>query len=98
MTETLELQKEKSRENEQALLGAVMRDGSVYERARELVTQKDFDWQCYGWAWKACETLFIAEMHIDTITVGDELERAGSIATFQLHDTSTHRGRAARIT
>ena len=95
MTETLELQKEKSRENEQALLGAVMRDGSVYERARELVTQKDFDWQCYGWAWKACETLFIAEMHIDTITVGDELERAGSIATFQLHDTSTHRGRAA---
>jgi len=86
MTETFELQKEHSRENELALLGAVMRDGKIYERARELVTQKDFDWHCYGWAWKACETLFENGMHIDTITVGDELERAGRVGEFQTPD------------
>lgn len=86
MTETIEAQKEKSRENELALLGAVMRDGKIYERARELVSPKDFDWQCYGWAWKACETLLENGMHIDTITVGDELERAGRIGDFQTPD------------
>lgn len=95
MTEPVELQKERSRENEQALLGAVMRDGVIYERARELVTPEDFDWACYGYAWKACETLHIAGMHIDTITVGDELERAGKLFDFQAHDNATHRGRTA---
>lgn len=95
MTEPIELQKEKSRENEEALLGAVMRDGTIYERARELVTEKDFDWRCYGWAWKACETLFTAGMHIDTITVGDELERAGNLLNFQNHNGTLHKGRAA---
>jgi len=75
MTETIEVQKEKSRENEQALLGAVMRDGSIYERARELVQAKDFDWGCYGWAWEACETLWKQGMHIDTITVGNDRTR-----------------------
>lgn len=94
MTETVEVQKEKSRENEQALLGAVMRDGSIYERARELVQAKDFDWNCYGWVWEACETLWKQGMHIDTITVGDELERAGKIGEFQTHG-SVMTGRAA---
>lgn len=94
MTETIEVQKEKSRENEQALLGAVMREGTIYEKAREIVTDKDFDWQCYGWAWKACETLFLAGMHIDTITVGDELERMGKIGEFQTHGV-VMKGRAA---
>ena len=95
MTEPIEVQKEKSRENEQALLGAVMREGAIYERARELVTPADFDWGCYGWAWKACETLHVNGMHIDTITVGDELERAGKLFEFQLHDSASHSGRSA---
>jgi replicative DNA helicase len=84
MTETIKQQKENSRENELGLIGAVMRDGKIFDRAREIVNADDFDWQCYGWVWQACETLFTGGMYIDVITVGDELERQNRINDFQI--------------
>lgn len=83
-----------SRDMELALIGAVERDGKVYERARELVQSGDFDWNCYSWAWEACEKLHSAGMHIDTITIGDELERAGHLDEFKVHN-EMWTGRAA---
>lgn len=73
-----------SRVNEIALLGAVMRDGSIYARAREIVQISDFAWNSYGDAWEACEKLHSQNMGIDTITVGDELERMGKLDEFTL--------------
>ena len=75
MTDT----KENSRQNEKGLIGAIMRDGSKYEQAREIVLSSCFGWQPYGWVWDAFEQLHVNGMGIDTITVGDELERAGKI-------------------
>lgn len=88
-------QKQHSRENEVALIGAVMRDGSIYEQAREIVSSDSFGWVCYGWAWDAFETLHKNGMKIDTITTGDELERVGKIDQFQLYDDKTFAGRMA---
>ena len=88
-------QKQHSRDNEVALLGAVMRDGSIYEQAREIVTTDNFGWECYGWVWKAFEVLHSNGMKIDTITTGDELERMGKIDQFQLYDDKTFTGRIA---
>jgi replicative DNA helicase len=70
------------RQQEEALLGAVMRDGRVYEQAREIVTVLDFQSAIYGYAWQACENLHGGGMVIDTITLGDELERMDHMKDF----------------
>lgn len=70
------------RENEEALLGAIMRDGSLYAQAREIVQPSHFGNNAYSWAWEAMENLFEHGLGIDTITVGDELERMGRINEF----------------
>ena len=83
------------RSNEVALLGAVMRDGSIYEQAREIVQVESFGWHAYGWAWEACESLHEQGIRIDTITVADELERMGKLAEFCMDGDKTFSGRAA---
>lgn len=88
-------QKEHSRENEVGLLGAVMRDGTVYAQAREIVTFDAFGWQPYGWVWSAFEQLYLNGMGIDIITVGDELERDGKIDEFRMADNAGINGRMA---
>ena len=65
------------RETESALLGAVLRDGGVYREAREVVSNEMFHNHSYGLIWLACERLFLQDMKIDVITVGDEVERMG---------------------
>jgi replicative DNA helicase len=76
--------KEHSYHNEVGLLGAVMRDGSTYNQVREIVTYDCFGWLPYSWVWSAFEQLHSNGMSIDTITVGDELERTGKIEDFTL--------------
>jgi replicative DNA helicase len=83
-----------TRENERALLGAIMRDPSRFEPLADIVTSDSFDWSCYGWAWKAMVSLNERNMGIDVITVGDELERKGSLQEFSL-DVGGFTGRAA---
>ncbi len=68
--------------NEGALIGAVLRDGSIYERASEIVSSGEFMFTCYGWAWDAFASLFVQRLHIDTITVADELRRSGKLEEF----------------
>jgi len=88
-------QKEHSRQNEVGLLGAIMRDGTKYAQAREIVTSNCFSWQPYGLVWDAFEQLYSNGMSIDTITVGDELERLGKINEFRLADSAQFSGRLA---
>jgi len=65
------------RENEEALIGAVLRGGMpVYERVKEIVKPEMFGNFSYGDVWSAIERLHENGLTIDTITVGDELERA----------------------
>jgi replicative DNA helicase len=84
-----------NRTNEVGLLGAVLRDPSKYDAAKDLVSALDFDWHCYAWCWEAFEKLHNDGMVIDVIVLGDELERMGKLAELQLDDTKQFTGRAA---
>lgn len=67
---------------EAALIGAVLRDGTVYQQAREAIQPETFGITVHGWAWLAMEHLFEQGMGIDVFTVGDELERMGKMEDF----------------
>lgn len=68
--------------SEEALIGAIMRDGSVYVEAREIVRPENFANHAYSWVWQAAENLYSGGMSIDVITLGDELERMGKLNDF----------------
>jgi replicative DNA helicase len=70
------------REQEAALLGAVMRNGKIYEQAREIVVPESFLIHTHRWLWTAFENLYQNQMSIDVITAGDELERMGKMQEF----------------
>lgn len=88
----------KNRENEAGLLGAVLKDPSKLEELLDIVCPDDFEWQCYGWAWASMQTLHERGLSVDTITVGDELERKNRLDDFQYAGEEgevTWRGRVA---
>lgn len=95
MTYEITDQRQHSRESEVGLLGAVMRDGTIFEQAREIVTADSFAWHPYGWLWTCFETLHANGMKADVITVGDELERMGKIDEFCMDGSKQFYGRAA---
>lgn len=68
--------------SEEGLIGAVLRDGTQYTKLREIVRPDHFQNHAYANAWLACEHLHERGMGVDTITVGDELERMGKLADF----------------
>jgi replicative DNA helicase len=89
----------KVKEIEAALVGAVLRDGKVFDQAREIVDSNSFGIHAYGFAWRAMERLADNKMSIDVFTVADELERmqkmddfssGGLAGTFLLSELRTH--------
>lgn len=84
-----------NRENEAALIGATLRNPSRFEEIASIVSREDFDWQPYGNAWKAIGNLHENHMGIDTITVGDELQRMGYLEEFSVGEGVMFTGRAA---
>jgi replicative DNA helicase len=85
----------KGREQEAALIGAVLRRPSAFVECAEITKPADFGWKAYGAAWAAMGKLQEQGLRIDTITVGDELDRAGALADWQMHDAAQFQGRAA---
>lgn len=74
---------EQVKQSEAALIGAVLRGGSsTYQQVKDMVASDDFGIHAFGYAWKAIDTLDKNGIGIDTITVGDEMERAGAMAQF----------------
>ena len=73
----------KNRENEAGLVGAVLKDPSKLDSLLDIIVPEDFDWRCYGWAWAAMKSLHERGLSVDTITVGDELDRANRLIEFQ---------------
>lgn len=72
------------RDSEDALIGSVLRGGlPVYQRVKEIVRPEMFGNVSYGEIWNAVEKLYESGLSIDTITVGDQLERA-----FKLEEVS----------
>ena len=87
--------KQKSREAEAALIGAILRRPAIYADMAETVKPQHFDWVPYRDAWEAIARLKQNDMHIDQITLGDELERAGKLDSFLSHSSAAYSGRSA---
>lgn len=73
---------ERVRISERALIGSVLRDGTKYGEAREIVNSGDFGIIIHGLAWEAMENLYKNGRGIDIFTVADELERMGRLNDF----------------
>jgi replicative DNA helicase len=89
---------EQNKENETGLLGAVLRDPSIFEGLSEIIMPEDFGWYSYGRAWKAMLSLHEHGMTIDTITLGDELGRWNELDDFGMQGADgviMWKGRAA---
>ena len=85
----------KGRDQEAALIGAVLRRPAAFQECAEIVKPADFGWRAYGEAWQAMTALQAQGLRIDAITVGDELDRMGRLATWQAHESAQFQGRAA---
>jgi len=77
---------QQGRDQERALLAAVLRKPGLFPDISETVHADTFGWRAYGEVWRAMERLHSAGMGIDTLTVGDELERMGKLDIFQNSD------------
>lgn len=84
-----------NRELEKAVLAAVLRKPALYQELAELISSDDFEWKPYGEAWEIIGTLIENGMTPDVLTVGDELERSGTLYNWRAHDTTAFTGRAA---
>lgn len=61
-------------EAEQAVIGAVLRDPSVYASVSEVLQPADFHYMRHGWVWHAFDLITGRGEPIDLITVADELD------------------------
>ena len=73
-----------SPESEQAILAHVLRHPCDFLSLYDVTKPTDFFWKPFGWAWEAMYSLNASNTTIDTVTVGDELERNKQLAEFSL--------------
>lgn len=88
MTETHEL----AREQEENFIGAILKNPDRIDSCAGIVSPEDFYIQVLGWAWKAMLSLRERGLGVDSVTLGDELERHGKMDDFGIGSRS---GRAA---
>ena len=91
----METKQTPSREQEAALIGAVLRRPMLLEELMAIIKPGAFEWQPYRKAWEAMLSLRIQEISLDTVTLADELERKNNLADWQLHDRPSNNGKSA---
>lgn len=82
------------RDLERGIIGSVLRKPELYPELSEILKPSDIGWVCYREAWFAMDEIHKSGARIDTLTVGDQLERVGKLDLFKCHDTNST-GRAA---
>lgn len=71
-----------AQEQEENLIGALLKDPSQLELVSSIVQPSDFYIQTLGWAYGAMLSLRERGLNIDSVTLGDELERHGKMQEF----------------
>jgi len=84
-----------SPETEQALIACVLENPVHYKRLADIVNPSAFSWECFAWCWEAFERLSERGLQIDTVVLGDELEREAKLKEFCLPGSKQFTGRAA---
>jgi replicative DNA helicase len=73
---------EVTRKAEAALAGAILKRGSNFAAAAEIVKKDDFRTETLRWLWEAFESLQEQGLKIDLITATAELQKAGRLKDF----------------
>lgn len=71
-----------AREQEENLIGALLKDPERLNIVGELVKPDDFANHALGWAYGTMLALRARGLHVDSVTVGDELERHNRMGNF----------------
>lgn len=74
--------RQQGKDQEEALIGAVLRRPALYDELAEIVSPKDFGWRAFGEIWQSFANLREQGMVIDALTAGDELHRMGKLEDF----------------
>jgi replicative DNA helicase len=82
-------------EVEQALLAYTLRNPDKLIALVDIVKPDDFGWECFKWCWEAMTSLAEKGLRLDTVTLGDELERASRLKEFCFPGAKQFFGRAA---
>ncbi len=77
---------------EMSLIGSLMKNPRQFETVKDMLKREDFNIETLRWVWDALHSLSSMRLGIDTITIGDELERKGTLADFGIAGKA---GRAA---
>lgn len=72
-------------EQEENLIGALLKDPAQLELVSSIVQPCDFYIQSLGWAYSAMLALRERGLGIDSVTLGDELERHAKLSDFGIH-------------
>jgi replicative DNA helicase len=85
-----------SRDVEYELIGSILKDGKIFPRVAEIVSAENFQQTICQDIYKAMDALHDAGMGIDQVTVGDQLQRNGSLSTI-IHETFAGRPALGKI-
>lgn len=85
------------REVELGILGAILKNPKNFGSVSELVKPDYLTWVPYRDCYEAMLVLHSEGLAIDTITVGDQLEKQGKLAEFSIHDSPSLAGRNALV-
>ena len=83
------------RQQEQSLLGALIKNSSNIGSVSEVLQPEDITWIPYRQAYEVIQYLTAQKLGVDTITIGDRLEREDKLESFCLHDSVSTNGRQA---
>ena len=85
------------RKTEQALLGALLKKTTNIGNVSEIVESVDFTWKPYRDVYDAMVHINNQGLGVDTITIGDTLDKQGLLTDFALHDLPNTAGRSALV-
>lgn len=71
-----------AREQEQNFIGSILKNPDRIDNCASIVQPGDFQEHVLGWAWKAILSLRERGLGVDSVTLGDELERHGKMGDF----------------
>ena len=75
-----------AREQEENFIGAILKNPDRIDNCAPIVSPEDFQEHVLGWAWKAILSLRERGLGVDSVTLGDELERHGKMGDFSRGD------------
>ncbi len=80
---------------ESALIAVILKKPELYLSVSDMIQPEQFGWDSFGDVWRAIKSINDSGLKLDSVTLGDTLERAGKLKDFCLPNNKQFYGRAA---